>query len=214
MARSMVELVTNMLNRWTALVNSGNLEINVERDISETIGEIIAKTCFGMNDQDGPKVFQKLKAMQVTLFKSNRFLGVPFSEFIHPKQLEAKRLGKEIDQLLLSIINARKETVNSENIPQYGDLLGLLLKASSDNERGNPLTTRELMDECKTFFFGGHDTTSLALTWTLLLLALHPEWQTRLREEIRQVVGDNKEVDFTTIAALEKVHSYLQIHAN
>ncbi|KAH7538026.1 hypothetical protein FEM48_Zijuj03G0155700 [Ziziphus jujuba var. spinosa] len=204
MARSMVESATNMLNKWTTLINSGHPEIDVERDISSTAGEIIAKTSFGKNYQNGQKVFQKLKAMQITLFKSNSFLGVPFSKYIYPKQLEAKRLGKEIDEQLLSIINARKETINDEN-PQYCDLLGLLLKANNENGgTGKPLTTRELIDECKTLFFGGHDTTALALTWTLLLLALHPEWQTQLREEIREVIGD-KEVDFTTIAGLKKM---------
>lgn len=211
MAHSMVESTTNMLNKWTSLVNSGHLEIDVGREIAATAGEIIAKTSFGMSYQNGQKVFQKLKAMQLILFNSNRFVGVPFSKFLHPKQnLEAKKLGKEIDQLLLSIINDRKESIDDDESPPQ-DLLGLLLKANNNNNNnenggglGKMLTTRELIDECKTFFFAGHDTTALALTWTLLLLALHQDWQTQLRDEIREVIGD-KQVDFTSIAGLKKV---------
>ncbi|KAK1366598.1 hypothetical protein POM88_042159 [Heracleum sosnowskyi] len=73
-----------------------------------------------------------------------------------------------------------------------------------DGRLVNSLTTRELVDECKTFFFGGHETTALTLSWTLLLLAMHPEWQNQLREEIRQVVG-GEVVDATKLAGLKKM---------
>ncbi|XP_030530565.1 cytokinin hydroxylase-like [Rhodamnia argentea] len=204
MASLMVESANKMLEKWTALVNSGNPEIDIEREIVSTAGEIIAKTSFGISHEDGKKVFEKLQAMQVTLFKTNRFVGVPFNQFIAPKKsMEAKRLGKEIDDLLMSIINDRKAGIGANN---RKDLLGLLLEGNSGNGRtGKSLTTRELVDECKTFFFGGHETTALALSWTLLLLAIHPEWQDQLRDEIKQVVGDNKEIDSTKMAGLKKM---------
>ncbi|CAK7337306.1 unnamed protein product [Dovyalis caffra] len=199
----MVESTTKMLDKWTALINSGNQEIDVERAITSTAGEIIAKTSFGISYENGSKVFEKLRAMQITLFKSNRYVGVPFSKLMCPKKtLEAKKLGKEIDALLLSIITARKNS--NDGFPQ-NDLLGLLLKENRvDGRLGKTLTTRELVDECKTFFFGGHETTALALSWTLLLLAMHPEWQNQLREEIREVTGD-KEIDFSKLARLKKM---------
>jgi cytochrome P450 len=42
------------------------------------------------------------------------------------------------------------------------------------------------VDECKTFFFGGHETTTLALSWTLLILAAQPDWQDALREVVER----------------------------
>ncbi|KAL3714193.1 hypothetical protein ACJRO7_006176 [Eucalyptus globulus] len=188
MASLMVESANKMLERWTALIISGKPGIDVEREIISTAGEMIAKTSFGISREDGKKVLEKLRTMQVTLFKTNRFVGVPFNQFIAPKQsLEAKRLGKEIDNLLLSIIDDRKTGVVANN---QKDLLGLLLEGNSENGKaGKSLTTRELVDECKAFFFGGHETTALALSWTLLLLAMHPEWQDQLRDEIKQVMG-------------------------
>ncbi|KAH7431568.1 hypothetical protein KP509_08G055600 [Ceratopteris richardii] len=44
-------------------------------------------------------------------------------------------------------------------------------------------SSQHLMDECKTFFFTGHETTWLLLTWTFMLLASYPSWQERAREE-------------------------------
>ncbi|GMJ06523.1 cytochrome P450, family 715, subfamily A, polypeptide 1 [Hibiscus trionum] len=204
MASLMVEPATKMLDRWETLINSGKPEIDVEREITATAGEIIARTSFGLSYQNGSKVFEKLRAMQITLFNSNRYVGVPFSKWMCPKKnLEAKRLGKEIDRLLLSIIDARKNCRDGSS-PQK-DLLGLLMDGSHvDGRAGKSLTARELVDECKTFFFGGHETTALALTWTLLLLAMYPDWQNQLRDEIRQVIGDG-EIDFTKLVDLKKM---------
>ncbi|OMO97821.1 Cytochrome P450 [Corchorus olitorius] len=204
MASLMVEPATKMLDRWTTLINSGKPEIDVEREITTTAGEIIARTSFGLSYQNGSKVFEKLRAMQITLFNSNRYVGVPFSKLMCPKKnLEAKKLGKEIDQLLLSIIDARKKSWDYES-PQK-DLLGLLMEGKQvDGRAGKSLTARELVDECKTFFFGGHETTALALTWTLLLLATHPNWQNQLRDEIKEVIGDG-EIDFAKLSGLKKM---------
>ena len=70
---------------------------------------------------------------------------------------------------------------------------------------GKTLSTQEVVDECKTFFFGGHETTALAITWTLLLLAMHEDWQNQLRDEIRQVVENTEELDISILAGLKKV---------
>ncbi|KAJ1391042.1 Cytochrome P450 [Sesbania bispinosa] len=198
MASRMVESTNQMIGRWTTLINKGNPEIDVEREIIATAGEIIAKTSFGMEDENAREVFDKLRALQMTLFKTNRYVGVPFGKYFNVKKtLEAKKLGKEIDQLLSSIIEERKKSPKNNS---QQDLLGLLLKDNS----GKTLTTREVIDECKTFFFGGHETTALAITWTLLLLAMHQDWQSQLRDEIKEVVGDN-ELDITMLAGLKKM---------
>ena len=203
MASLIVDSTTKMLDNWDTLISSGNAEIDVEREITSTAGEVIAKTSFGISYESGRLVYEKLKALQVTLFKSNRFVGVPFSKFLCPnKTLEANKLGKEIDSLFFSIVAARKES--TKGYPQ-DDLLGSLLKESQVGaSSGRSLTTRELVDECKTFFFAGHETTALAITWTMLLLAMYPQWQEELREEIRLVIGD-KEIDATLLGGLKKV---------
>jgi cytochrome P450 len=85
------------------------------------------------------------------------------------------------------------------------DLLDLLLHENQvDGKYGKRLSTKQLMDECKTFFFAGHETTALAISWTLMLLAMHEDWQNQLRDEIREVVGD-KEVDINVLGGLTKV---------
>ncbi|KAJ0966675.1 hypothetical protein J5N97_023592 [Dioscorea zingiberensis] len=201
----MVETTKNMLDEWKKLMDMEKHEIDVEKYITKNAAEIIAKASFGISQDDSKKVFEKLQAMQTMLFKSNRLVGVPFSKLLHlKKSQEAWKLGKEIDKLLLKIITSRKEKacmINGSDDDQQ-DLLSILLEGNQTQKK--KLTTRELVDECKTFFFGGHETTALALTWSLLLLALHPEWQQVLREEIMEV-SHGEPLDSTMLTKLTKM---------
>ncbi|XP_010255656.1 PREDICTED: cytochrome P450 734A1-like [Nelumbo nucifera] len=206
MGSMMVESATKMIDRWTSLIASGEPEIYVEKDIMRTYSEIIARAAFGVDYRISQEVFTKLRAMHLTLFKSNRLVGVPFNNIVYLKQtIELIKLSKDVDQLLLSMITNRKMSVVDVDHPQH-DLLGFLLeeKSAGDGQLGKKFSDQELIDECKTFFFAGHETTALALTWTLFLLALHPEWQNQLREEIKQVVGD-RPLDPTMVAQLKKM---------
>lgn len=69
------------------------------------------------------------------------------------------------------------------------DLLSLLLAfgPESDADYGK----ERIRDEMIGMFFGGHETTSLTLTYTLFLLADAPEVEKKLLTEIEEVVGDD-----------------------
>ncbi|MED6143436.1 hypothetical protein PIB30_006010 [Stylosanthes scabra] len=191
MASVMSESTNEMICGWSNQIKMGKPQIDVETEIITLAGDIIARTIFGLKDHSARDVFHKLRALQMTLFNTNRYVGVPFGKYFKVKKtLEAKKLGKEIDHLLLSIIQARKNSPNNKD--SQSDLLGLLLQ--QNNHHGKALTMRELLDECKTFFFGGHETTALSITWTLLLLAMHQDWQNQLRDEIQQVLAQHNHV--------------------
>ena len=69
------------------------------------------------------------------------------------------------------------------------DLLGLLL-AAHDPETGRGLSDIELRDNVVTFIGAGHETTALALTYALYLIANAPDVQDRLLREVQEVCGD------------------------
>ena len=45
------------------------------------------------------------------------------------------------------------------------------------------------MDECKTFYFAGQETTNNLLTWSVFLLSIHTDWQEKARQEVLSLFG-------------------------
>src|SRR5262249_44340650 len=70
------------------------------------------------------------------------------------------------------------------------DLLDYMLKAQ-DPETGRRMSPTDLLHNMQFFIVAGHETTALALSWSLLLLALHPEAQERAQAEARAALGDS-----------------------
>ncbi|MFD7614743.1 cytochrome P450 [Streptomyces sp. NPDC059828] len=66
------------------------------------------------------------------------------------------------------------------------DLLTRLLAAR--DERGMPLSDKEVRDEAVTLYIGGHETTGTTLTWAWYLLSRNPLARARLGEELERVL--------------------------
>ena len=104
----------------------------------------------------------------------------------------------EVERLLMEIIQSRKDCVEIGRSSSYGnDLLGMLLNEMQKNKDGGfSLNLQLIMDECKTFFFAGHETTALLLTWAVMLLASNTSWQEKVRAEVKEVCnGETPSVD-------------------
>ena len=60
---------------------------------------------------------------------------------------------------------------------------------ATDPETGQSMTAMDVRDNLLTFITARHETTALALTWTLYLLSLHPEVEWRVKREIAAATG-------------------------
>jgi cytochrome P450 len=90
------------------------------------------------------------------------------------------RAGKTLRDISTRVLAKTRESVD-----QRDDLLGRLLTAT-DPATGGSMPD---VDNVVTFLMAGYETTSQALTWTLYLLALFPEWQEAVRQEVWSVTG-------------------------
>lgn len=93
-------------------------------------------------------------------------------------------IGKLNDLCSKLIVERRRamELRLSGEAPVANDILESLL--AKDEQGHSRLSERQVLDNMRTLLFAGHDTTASALTWALFLLAKHPEWQTRVRNEV------------------------------
>ena len=71
------------------------------------------------------------------------------------------------------------------------------------------MTDRQLRDEVITFFAAGHETTALALTWTLYLLSRHPGIERALHDEVDRAPGEG-ETTFADVEALPCTRMVIQ----
>ncbi|EDO28312.1 predicted protein [Nematostella vectensis] len=94
------------------------------------------------------------------------------------------------------------------------DLLEILLSAETtddDGRRKNKLSDDEIVAQCFTFILAGFQNTSNTMAFTSYLLALNPDKQDRLIEEIDDVaatVGDN--FDYDTVLGMEYLDMVVQ----
>lgn len=72
---------------------------------------------------------------------------------------------------------------------QVKSFLDLLIEISE--EYPDQMTDSDIRAEVDTFLFEGHDTSSISMTMTLLLLGMHREIQDRVREELIEIFGDS-----------------------
>ncbi|MEL6318057.1 MAG: cytochrome P450 [Pseudomonadota bacterium] len=103
-----------------------------------------------------------------------------------PAQLLNRRLldgaGATVDGLIA------KRRAELEAGGRRDDLLGYLLTAA-DPETGRRMDDATLRNNLLSFIVAGHETTALALAWSLYLLANAPEIQERAAEEARAAIG-------------------------
>jgi cytochrome P450 len=97
-------------------------------------------------------------------------------------------LGRGAVRTMHSMVSRAIEARRREGNGGVDDLLDHMLKAQ-DPETGRRMTPTDLLHNMQFFIVAGHETTALALAWSLMLLAMHPDAQDRAREEARAALG-------------------------
>lgn len=179
MTRTMADCAQSMIDKWRE-----KDEVEVSLQFQELTADVISHTAFGSSYAAGKEVFSTQKELQmIIILASFAKFDLPISKYL-PTEKNKRRWGleKKLRGTLVSVIEKRLASRESG----YGhDLLGLMMEACMNGEEGKTkLSMDEIIDECKTFFFAGHETTSHLLTWTMFLLSTSQEWQRKLREEV------------------------------
>ena len=199
MTGAMAACAAEVIRGWEARAaasasGDGVVTVEVRQQFTELTADVISHTAFGSSYRQGKEVFLAQRDLQFIAFASIDNVRVPGMQYV-PTKANVRRwqLERTVRGTLMAIIGERLAAAKEAR--GYGsDLLGLMLEANAAGDDGGnrqqAMSMDEIIDECKTFFFAGHDTTSHLLTWAMFLLCTHPEWQQRLREEvIRECCG-------------------------
>ncbi|MFL5353152.1 cytochrome P450 [Archangium sp.] len=183
----MVDSTRDMLDRWLAESGSGK-SFDVANDMSRLSLSILGKSLFSEDViEQQPEVLEAcLEIVRMQNIRRSMLTSLLLKAFPVPTQRRKRfRAGiATVDAAINSRIARRRADPTA-----YPDMVGQMLEAR-DPKTGEPMSDKQLRDECANIFFAGHESTAVALTWTCLLLSQHPEVEQRMREEVAAVLGE------------------------
>ncbi|ORY51408.1 cytochrome P450, partial [Rhizoclosmatium globosum] len=164
------------------------MEINVLEEMSKPTLDIIGRAGFGYE-------FNAVSNSEATSALYAHFSAVtdlfPFVKYFVRAEWETHlnvvQSKKALEKACREMVEARlKESLSGDGENDVGDLLSVFLKANREiKDVQSRLSDEELGAQVLTFLLAGHETTSVALTWTLDFLSKNPEIQVKLREELK-----------------------------
>ena len=126
---------------------------------------------------------QQFAIERISLLLSNFPWAFPILQMMGSHSKEGKAHLK-LTKLALGLIKARRELPDAQN---YKDLLQLMIDATAE-ERGEQrkLTNEEILSQSFTFIIAGYESTAFLLSYTAYLLAMNPELQDKLIDQIKE----------------------------
>jgi cytochrome P450 len=179
-------------------------ERDLNADLMALTLRIVAKTLFS---RELEAEAQEIGRHFTRVLEAFLYYVVPFAEQLLrlplPPGQRLRRSVAFLDSMIYGLIADRRAQGSDGR-----DLLSMLMEAKAE-EGGAGMSDSQIRDECLTLYIAGHETTSNALTWTLYLLAQHPEIQAALAQECRAVTGDRLPSfeDYPQLASLQRVFS-------
>ncbi|HEY3062625.1 MAG TPA: cytochrome P450 [Chloroflexota bacterium] len=170
------EVIVDYTLRQAATWQPGDVR-DIHQEMMELTLQIACKTLFGAEVAADLAVVREATTVVGAHFLS-RLTSLLFMlpDWVPtPGNRRYMRAIQQLDELVHRIIRQRGTSGTSGN-----DLLSMLLESE--------MTDVEVRDEVMTFFMAGHETTALALTWALYLLALDRDATARVTHEVDTVL--------------------------
>lgn len=175
---TMVQCTRQMLDGW----QEGELR-NIHTDMMALALQMVSETLIGANMGDGGiRIAEGMDRGMDYFTRRVKLALLPFNVPLPGKRQFDEGI-RELDEAVYSIIRNQRENGSAGS----NGLLQRLLDAR--DEDGSRMSDRQLRDELVTLFLAGHETTAVALSWTLKLISTHPAVEERLLAEYAAVLA-------------------------
>ncbi|CAA7263202.1 unnamed protein product [Cyclocybe aegerita] len=244
--RALVPLVfrkgTQLKVRWMQMAKEqpeDRITLDVCHWVSRATFDVIGMAGFDYNfnaiRDESNELFMAYKEMFETAISQGSFLRtmlriyLPSVSSLFPDHTvrTVRRCQNVIHRVAGQLIQEKKAKIaqgEEDGVPYAGrDLLTLLLKSNiaTDLPPDQRISDADILHNINTFMFAGSDTSSLSLTWTLLLLAQNPAIQDRLHAELLSIspvssgsladlTEDEIQSLYTTISNLPYLHNVIR----
>ena len=180
LATTITETTQEMLREWEGHALRQEA-FNATHELMRLTCRVVARALFGSDVADSASsivgyintINQHITEKVSNPFRLPRWLP-------NRKNREYQRALRELDKIVYGIIEDRHRTGET-----YHDLLAMLME-TEDADTGERMSDRQVRDEVVTLFIAGTETSAVALSWMLYLLAKHPKEAEQLYEEVTQ----------------------------
>lgn len=187
-AQAMVKVSNKMVKQkwWQGGVR------DVYMDFNELTIEIVASALFGASEvsEDMVEVGAAISSAFQFFTRSATSMFIVPEWFPTMDNLQYKAAVTRLDNVVYRLIAERRSQLASSSAPAHQDLLTRLLQARDEDESG--MDDQALRDELMTLLVAGQETSAILLSWSMVMLALHPHIQEHLFQEVVEVLGSQE----------------------
>ena len=169
-------LTASLLARWDE--RDSTEAVWIDREMSTLTFDIVGETLFGHDIKEHAREMGEILDVVNMSSSDLRALLTLYPRIPTPYNLKWRRAMKRLDAIVFGLMSERGPGGDGGD-----DLLGRLF-AARDEETGEGMDDRQIRDEAVTLILAGHETSAMALSWTLYLLATHPDIEDRLVEHL------------------------------
>lgn len=166
---------TELRCRWDAAPDG---ILDADRATLRAMIDVVGSTLFAADlTREGERLVEAVDAaLQVVVRRARSPLPAVLPGWLPtPSSRRLRRSRRTLDEAVSAVVRHRRAAGVADDDT---DVLALLLRSG--------LTDREVRDELVTLVIAGHETVASCLTWTLHLLAGHPDVQDRLADELAE----------------------------
>jgi cytochrome P450 len=171
-ALEMVDATTRTMEGW----QQGQV-LDLHPAMTAVTLEIVAKTLFGADVRGAARQVGRDLEILMAYFANPLYLFEWGQRLPTVGNFRLPRVVRRLDAIIAKLIDERRR----EGIDR-GDLLSRLLSVRDDD--GSAMDEVQIRDELITLFLAGHETTALALTYAVMLIAANPTVQAELQHEL------------------------------
>ena len=209
----MADLTAGFLDRWKPHVERGD-ECDVDAEFLE-LAQLLAG--YYLMGTGFARIAERFCAAAVlvknTWPKPPRDLLKLLLRKTQPWTAALENAIREIDACIYEYLTEQRKSDFAD-----AGLVAMLVHAS--RAQNDEFDDRSLRDQILSLFFAGHETSANSLCWIQYLLATHPYVRTRLRNEVRDVLGsrsptmaDLDALTYTEQVVNESLRLYSPIHS-
>ncbi len=181
--RIMAAHTAAMLERWEGFAAEGRV-FDVVPELMALTLSIVSQALFTANLESDTAAIQEMLAVgrEYSVNRAWSVVPVPLALPTKRNRQYRKSIG-DFHAIIDRLVAERRRAAS-----RPPDLLTMLMEAR--DEAGEPMSNRQLRDEIATLMTAGHETTTLVLAWTCLLIATRPEIMEQMAVEAAGLNGN------------------------